>query len=188
MKKIGLICLALVLALGTLGVGFALWSDSLYLEGTVETGTVNASWTACYCFDTGLDPNPDGSNKGKDVGSTVCQIDPEDPHVLHVTVTNAYPSYWNDCEVEFTNTGTIPFIIEGFSITPGAGTTLADAYGANNGQIWVAFIDGVGSQLEPGDSAGSSLKFHVEQCAEQLHTYTFTVEILVVQYNESAYY
>lgn len=39
MKKIGLICLALVLAVGALGVGFAMWSETLVIDTTVETGT-----------------------------------------------------------------------------------------------------------------------------------------------------
>ena len=43
MKKIGLVCLAVVLAMGALGVSYALWSDSLYLDGTVETGVVDVS-------------------------------------------------------------------------------------------------------------------------------------------------
>jgi predicted ribosomally synthesized peptide with SipW-like signal peptide len=41
MKKIGLICMALVLALGALGVGYAAWTDKITIEGTVETGTVD---------------------------------------------------------------------------------------------------------------------------------------------------
>ncbi len=38
MKKIGLISLALVLALGALGVAYAAWTDQVTIEGTVETG------------------------------------------------------------------------------------------------------------------------------------------------------
>ena len=41
MKKIGLICLALVLALGTLGVGYAMWSDTVIISGNVTTGSVD---------------------------------------------------------------------------------------------------------------------------------------------------
>jgi len=43
MKKIGLLSLALVLALGTLGVGYALWFDEVTIEGTVNTGNVEIS-------------------------------------------------------------------------------------------------------------------------------------------------
>ena len=41
MKKIGLLCLALVLALGALGVGYAAWIDTIHIEGTVNTGSVD---------------------------------------------------------------------------------------------------------------------------------------------------
>jgi hypothetical protein len=39
-KKIGLLCLALVLALGALGVGYASWTDTIFVDGTVQTGSV----------------------------------------------------------------------------------------------------------------------------------------------------
>jgi len=41
MKKIGLLALALVLALGALGVGYAAWTDQITVEGTVNTGSVD---------------------------------------------------------------------------------------------------------------------------------------------------
>ena len=41
MKKIGLLSLALVLALGALGVGYAHWTDTITVEGTVCTGSVD---------------------------------------------------------------------------------------------------------------------------------------------------
>ena len=41
MKKIGLLSLALVLALGTLGIGYAMWQDTVTIEGTVNTGSVD---------------------------------------------------------------------------------------------------------------------------------------------------
>ena len=41
MKKLGLIMMALVLALGTLGVGYAMWSDTVTITGNVTTGDVD---------------------------------------------------------------------------------------------------------------------------------------------------
>jgi hypothetical protein len=40
MRKIGLLLLAMIFALGTLGVGYAMWSDTITVDGTVNTGTV----------------------------------------------------------------------------------------------------------------------------------------------------
>jgi len=41
MKRIGLLALALVLALGALGVGYAAWTDTITITGTVNTGSVD---------------------------------------------------------------------------------------------------------------------------------------------------
>lgn len=41
MKKIGLLLITLVMALGALGVGYAAWTDEIYIEGTVNTGDVD---------------------------------------------------------------------------------------------------------------------------------------------------
>jgi predicted ribosomally synthesized peptide with SipW-like signal peptide len=43
-KKIGLIGLALVLGLGGLGVGYAMWSQTVNISGPVTTGTVDLSF------------------------------------------------------------------------------------------------------------------------------------------------
>jgi len=40
MKKIGLLIIAVVIALGSLGVGYAMWSDTITISGTASTGMV----------------------------------------------------------------------------------------------------------------------------------------------------
>jgi len=41
MKKIGFLIIALVLALGTLGVGYAAWTDEVIITGSVDTGSLD---------------------------------------------------------------------------------------------------------------------------------------------------
>jgi predicted ribosomally synthesized peptide with SipW-like signal peptide len=41
MKKVGLICLALVVTLGGLGIGYAAWTDEVTIDGTVNTGSLD---------------------------------------------------------------------------------------------------------------------------------------------------
>jgi len=47
LKRIGLLALALVIALGALGVGYAAWTDSVCVTGTVNTGTLDIDICGC---------------------------------------------------------------------------------------------------------------------------------------------
>jgi hypothetical protein len=60
MKKFGLICMAVVLALGTLGVGYAMWSDTVTVYTTVMTGNVNVEIVG----QKSNDPPPHGWDDG----------------------------------------------------------------------------------------------------------------------------
>jgi hypothetical protein len=62
MRKIGFIILALVLALGSIGIGYAAWTDEIVVTGTVNTGDVDInvegySWTLVYKI-TMYEPEP----------------------------------------------------------------------------------------------------------------------------------
>jgi hypothetical protein len=185
---------ALVCAVAALGVGYALWSKSLLILGTVDTGRVDARWTLATC--TEFYPWPVGGNsgevEGKDVGWTTTQIDPQDPAVLHVTINNGYPSYAVDCQVHFTNSGTIPVFMRGTTIIP-VSVNLTNCTLTGNqsktldcDELTVKFVDNIGSQFDPGDELASSLVVHVEQPADQLATYEFEVEVCMAQWNEPA--
>jgi hypothetical protein len=183
-----LIALLLMLFLAILGVGYGMWSKMLTINGTVHTGEVNVEWFDCWCMDMGLDPKgpPDDL---KDVGTTTCVIDEVDPSIIHVSVLNAYPSYYNDCKVSFMNTGTVPVVIRGWHIDP-IDFTLASYNGAGDGEIWIKTIDGVNTQMDPcpADNCEQSgnLGFHVEQPALQDHEYHFLVSLCLSQWNEDA--
>lgn len=169
MKKIGLICLALVLALGSLGVGYALWSDSLYIEGTVNTGDVDVCVISVSDDDSSHQFNWD-PGYDKDVASTQATI--IDCNHVTVTVTDAYPSYENFVHFTTAILGTVPVRLQAIVITNPNPCLEVDAW------------DGWGEQRHPGEYADNTLWFHILQCAEQGATYTFTVEFWYVQYNE----
>jgi len=119
MKKIGLLILSLVFALGAVGVGYAMWSDTVWIDGGVNTGCVDievdsVSGTWVYkVLATGeilysseelaLDPDEDQIDELLYVARAVAEFydpefDPED-EAIYITLDNIFPTYiWDDTE------------------------------------------------------------------------------------------
>jgi len=196
MPPLGVVAVVIVLALASIGVVFGLWSKVLTIDGTVNTGNVDAVWFLASCAEN----PPDGEVEGKDVGQFSIAPDPNDQEILIFTIENGYPSYLVDCEVHFANNGSVPIKIRGIAETD-----------ANGGAISEVLIDGIGSQLEPcgftpawGTSifgvpsdcqTAMSLAVHVEQPALQNAggpdpgdppPYEFQFRVCVAQWNEPA--
>jgi predicted ribosomally synthesized peptide with SipW-like signal peptide len=198
MKKLGFIALAVVLALGVLGVGFALWSQQLTITGTVETGTLLVG-----IRDTGtndpppdlttppgvvkpIDPPNDGTiDEGydKNVGAiesingkykfTKDNVDYY--HDITYKITNAYPCYTGTGSFAVANGGTIPVKVKTIKVT-----------GGNIDEITFKFAGVVeGQQIEPCTVVRGTVSFHVEQVALENTTYTITVEMDFWQWNEA---
>lgn len=182
LKVIPLLIIGLLLATG---IAYGLWSETLLIDGVVHTGEVYGEWIFCGCFDTGLDLNPPPGVQPKDVGKTICQIDQQDPRIVHITVENGYPSYYNLCDLKYKNSGSVPVIIRGIKVVA-KNFDLASGNGNGDGEIWVEAIDGVGSQLEPRGKKSLNLEFHVEQPAKENYTYKFDVYVCLAQWNEYA--
>jgi len=110
----------LMIALSVAGFVYAHWSDVIYINGTVDMGSLTFGFTSIIMCEDGkmmadgtiLKPEP------KDVGSVFCELaEPEvDPHVpdktvykkLWITITNGYPEYVAQCTYTLDNAGTIP--------------------------------------------------------------------------------
>ena len=139
MKKTGLLSLALVLALGAIGVGYAAWTDTIYIEGTVETGSLCWKFVGCTLADDiefGGKPVNYGGDYPTVVPDRTCndgfEVDPvkgpfwaldknvgwgeqlisADGNTLTVTLHNAYPSYFNILAFYVSNCGTIPLKVD----------------------------------------------------------------------------
>jgi len=193
MKKIGLLALALVLALGSLGVAYAMWDKYIYIDATVNTGEVNAEFVNAFTDDDGVvddaskdagddgggtlyehwgttssdDPSEAGPNPArydKDVGKCYVVTDP-DPQILHFYVENGYPCYWNTLWFEIKNTGTVPVNIEGLTVTP-TGDIDRDNNGVDDITIAISELTD-GLQIDPYDWADETqwgnVEIHVEQ-------------------------
>lgn len=173
---------ALMIALAMTGVAFAHWSETLYISGTVSTGEVDAD------FDSASSNDPPGTvdpGYDKNVGCT--EVTGIGTKTLTVTVTNGYPCYSSRIDYAITNTGTIPVKIQSIEIEP-TNFTLASASGSNDGEVYVEVTGiAVGDQIDPSQEKNGDLEIHIEQCAEEKATYTFTVTILLIQWNEYEY-
>jgi hypothetical protein len=170
MKKTGMLFLALVLALGSLGVGYALWEKSVYIDAVVNTGEVDAIMSEGNCYDS--EPT------NKDYSSIACSLNTTDNQRLDVTLTDAYPSVNYTCEFDITNTGTVPIIVQsvtGLPTPPWAEIYFSKRPGGGSF---------VGTQIDPGWSENGTMMVHLNNNAEELTTYKFSVAIQCVQWNE----
>lgn len=174
-KKIGLLCLALVVAFGTLGVGYSLWFEELFVQGTVLTGELNVDWSSGPVWDTEVD--------GKDFSHS--EVIFEDlngdggPEMMWITIYNAYPCIWYHHEFDVHNAGTIPVHFTDWEIDMGtlpAGATL---------QIWEGSGPIADTQLHPGEQWFGCVELHLDNSAEENMQYTFGIRLFAHQYNEN---
>ena len=133
MKKLLTLMLVTVTTLTALGVGYALWSETLTIAGTVSTGTVDINFSGgntAYDDESlesgGVDSlvenggDPDTTVEDKDVG-TCTESDGVGSQSYSITVGTAYPSY--DCFFHFdiNYQGTIPAHVQVTQILPTGG-------------------------------------------------------------------
>ncbi len=176
MKKIGLLCLALVLALGALGVGYASWTDTIFIDGSVTTGSVCIELTCPWSQADTSDPSPphlvaygapassldwnatqEGSNFNsgvyqttKNVGWTVIDCSGTAP-VKSATLSfyNIYPCYFNHIGFGIKNCGTIPVKLDHVVFKDSQGAVLATLY--DDGYLAFDLIPNPNDASHPND-------------------------------------
>jgi hypothetical protein len=138
LKKIGLIILAVVLALGVMGVGYAYWSRNLAVTANVTSGTFNPQFGVAVTDDDGatgnlLDPTVAGTYNGstwtvasravQDVGKTTALISTSAAgttggwtnDTLTITMGDSshptYPGYFATVYCTVVNNGNVPISV-----------------------------------------------------------------------------
>jgi hypothetical protein len=191
----GTMIILMVLALASVGVGYGLWSETLLINGVVNTGTVDAALSIVevdqsWNFNDGTignGVNDDNEAEGKDVAECVATM--IDENTMQVTITNGYPLF--NCFVRWgvTNEGTIPlhvyqpdyFIGSTFYGTWGIGT-IETAELHINGWPYDCYTDPY--QLHPGETEYCNLHVNIKQAAAQGATYSFQLKVFARQWNE----
>lgn len=216
MKKLGFIALALITVLTTLGVGFAMWSQTVTITGQVNTGNVSVSvsdpsslWvykilsTGAIDYETVALPanTADHLLVGYSAFASVFPQTCTNNNGISLTAqySNLFPIFTDlsnttvkDWTVDFnlTNAGSIP--IKATILTAG----VLSPTSAPNGDLpsfhfTVAKANGEvvsleGYQLEPGDVIHVVIGIDVGEQTAQSYTGSFTVQIKWEQWNEYA--
>lgn len=140
--------MVLMLGLFMSGLAYATWSETLWISGSVATGSVD--WYIATYFNgdpypgpgappdrhcnDGFEPSgdpplfwwddPDGKNVGWTEVTLVDSDGDGDTETLDLTLHNVYPSYFNMVSIYPHNNGTVPLIIDNVIISSDYGSVL----------------------------------------------------------------
>jgi hypothetical protein len=173
----GLALLGVMLA--SLVGAYSMWSETLTISGTVNTGEVKVVIANYTCSDLGADPQIPDSNfsniEGKDVAS--CEVTPitEDGNIvgLQITISNAYPGYEAVVTATIENAGTVPVKL--------LSSTIDNPY---SDYVGVSLSHPEDTQLHPGDTQDYQVTIDVYQSASENSSYTFEITLVFAQWNE----
>lgn len=176
MKKLAVIGLVFTLCLAAIGVGYAGWFQTLYIEGTTNTGEVDICFVA--------DPAPITSDNEEpyiggvpDVGTITVSLEdgPDgdgDMSVMVVGLEHGYYCYEGYIEFDVKNNGTVPIKVTSIDITVPL-----------NGELDVTLLGlAEGFGLNPGQSHTCYLTAHVLTNVQG--NYNFSIAIQVANWNE----
>lgn len=154
------------------GTGYALWSENLYINGTINTGSLGAKMVLIDTYDNELTIE---NNTKKDV-SNVTAVVSEDGSTMNVTVNNAYPCITYTVVFNVTNTGSIPLkIFVSSSNVPCCVTVTIDPNINYQNEI----------QLHPGESLQFTLTIHLSNSCSENAQYSFALTLFYHQWNEA---
>lgn len=198
--------LTATVALGLAGAGYAAWTASLHVEGTVTTGNVGVVWdqqeevesvgvlnSSGVVVDQPIPPE-------KDIADCQSDLQPgQTAELVRFKVTGAWPSYTCTIILGGIVTGSVPVHISDIQRMATDGQT-GEAVPSSVLEVDVAFTRkvpvepsgfrcdrlqplGISSQLHRGDRFCALIRIHPQQPAKMSHTYTGGVWINFIQWN-----
>jgi hypothetical protein len=177
LNKIWMLALALLIAMGAMGVTYGAWTDEIYIEGSLYTGDINASVT-CNGAGSVIPSPPPGVITG-----ITCAAITDEPMKLQFSVTNAWPNTTYYCNFKINNLDldigdafeSLPIKIDSVSLTP------QDTYTGITATVINLPAD---PQIDPGLSAGGTVRISVAGDAPAAQNPVYTLEVTVVRWNE----
>jgi len=161
LNRIGVLAMALLLALGAMGTAYGAWSDEIYIQGTVYIGNIDAGLACGTCWE-----EPDTS--GTDIDCTGGSM------TLNIDVTSALEGVDYYCNFNVSNTGSLPVKIETMNLTdlsPGVAEAIED------------LIEG--TVIDPGTSATGKVHIHLTSDKQVGQDLAFTLSVSVERWNEA---
>jgi hypothetical protein len=206
--KLTAILMLTIFALTATSIAYALWSENLYINGTIDTSELDWELVQGYLIhlDQGNDwnaswyPEAGFEQLDKDVGSTtVNQVDSDgdgDLDTIVAMLDNVYPWYGEHIAFKVHNNGEIPLKIWKVVFKDASGTVLYEMYESEDyaipldlnrdgkADIAIWWGNNFGLQLHPCGSRDISFDITVLQDAPQGQTLIFTIEYVAIQWNE----
>lgn len=210
--KLSVLVLVLVLALAAGGVGYAHWTDSVLVEETVTTTELCVEFWAPITVDDKSGPPPyvptdpddrdwnveDGFvtppyQVDKNVAWVTAEFVGSAPYEeIQITLHNGYPCYYNHVATWVHNCGPLPWKIQAVQFLvndivvetlqePGVVQMDLNGNGVNDFEVY--YGDGFGIQRDTCEILNISWGMHVLQDETQGATLSFTMKIIVVQWN-----
>ena len=152
---VGALFMTLVVALAAMGVGYGLWSKTLFIQGSVSAGDLNTAFVSAFtdddgkvdnalkdALDAGPDPSAPGPNPIRISGNLAScnaslaaenqDLDPEaGVQTVWLNIAQGYPSYWCTGWFDVSNTGTVPVALEAVQVPLGGSNVLIGRCEAN---------------------------------------------------------
>lgn len=173
-QKIGVLLLALVLALAGLGIGYAHWTQSLYITGSATIGEMDPGFVdgSCEFSQVFQDPNnPEDIDPDCDCTCSFTDSDNDgDLDTMDATIINVNTFCGYKLYSTIRNDGTVPMRIDAIQITYSSPVMIAE-----EGTL-------VGAVLDPDEDR--TLKLLIGVGPAMADTYSFSVKITATLWNQ----
>ncbi len=166
--KLGVLLVVLIVALGSLGTGYALWTGSLYMDGTVGIGTENLGFSGDWQF------TPDAGDITTTCNCTFSDSDfdgDDETMQAEITVTGDSLSGTHSLSGEIKNTGTLPVKIDSVVFT----------YASPFTSIVESAPGVAGTILDPNDTITLDLEIEID--APAAGSWSFDVQLVTSPWN-----
>ena len=191
MRKLGLIIIAVIFALGAMGIGYAWWTDTLTINGVVTTG--HLTWIFIQPIsqsDVGTDKNardlhtdvPWVTSPSVNVGNCTCLITTD--HLVTYTINNGYPGYYDKLTVTTKNVSTMPIKIKNVSISYGGVDYLlsdGNIVTTPDNAMQLRWTGDTGAAINQDATAAENFEFLVLQSSEPQHSNQFDITLIAKQ-------